>query len=237
MNYLVLDTSSVTACCGVATQEGRVLSGACVDVPLTHSETLMPMIEGVLRNASLTMDQVDVLAVCAGPGSFTGVKIGVSAAKGLAFERQIPCAAVSTLAALAHNFEGISCDCLLVPVMDARCRQVYTASFLCEGGEISRLTADEALPLEDAAGNWKNAGRGVVFTGDGARLCADYGKGLFPCRTAPFSLRAVTPYGIARAAEKMRAAGALVAPKDLLPLYLRAPQAERELRKRHSASV
>ncbi len=232
MNILVMDTSSVTACCGVVNDERKILSCGYVHVPLKHSQTFMPMTESVLACAGMTVDQIDLLAVCAGPGSFTGVRIATAAAKGLAFGRDIPCVAVSSLSALAHNFEGILYDGLLACVMDARCRQFYTACFECESGKITRVSPDEALLSEDAAALWQKSGRRVLFVGDGAEICFREYRERFPCAIAPPHLRYVTPYGIAAAAESLPAEGSRVSPQMLRPVYLRVPQAERELKEK-----
>lgn len=233
MTVLTMDTSSITASAGVVdTDADRVLSEAFADVPLTHSQTVLPMTDAVLSNADVAFEDIEVLAVCHGPGSFTGVRIGVAAAKGLGFERDLPCAPVSTLEALANNFAGVPMDAVVCAVMDARCRQVYTATFACEQGMISRLTPDDAISIDDCKAALKTLGKPVVFVGDGATLCEEACKGELTCTAAPAHLRYVRPRGIALAAARMQREGGLIPASQLQPMYLRLPQAERELKAR-----
>lgn len=231
MTILTIDTSSVTACSGVVDGDNdRVLSEAFSDVPLTHSQTVLPMTQSVLEHGGLLFDDVSLLAVCAGPGSFTGVRIGVAAVKGLGFEKDLPCAPVSTLEALALGFDGIPCDTLVCAVMDARCRQVYTATFSCQNGVVTRLTPDEAMSIDDCKAALVKLGRPVVFVGDGAVLVNDACKDELSTAAAPSHLRFVRPRGIALAAKRMAAGGELIPSSQLMPTYLRLPQAERELK-------
>ncbi len=231
MKYLTIDTSSVTASVGVVdTQTDKVLSECFADVPLTHSQTVMPMTQSVLSQAGILFENVDCIAVCSGPGSFTGVRIGVAAAKGLGFEKDMPTASVSTLEALSLNFDGIPCDAVICAVMDARCRQVYTASFSCDNGAITRLTPDEAMSIDDCKAALKALGRPVIFVGDGAQLCYDACKDELDCVAAPTPLRFVRPRGIALAAERLASQDKLIPASQLQPTYLRLPQAERELK-------
>ncbi len=232
---LTLDTSSVTACAGVAqTDDGRVLSEAFVDVPLTHSQTVLPMTKSVLDQASMTFDDIEAVAVCYGPGSFTGVRIGVAAAKGLGFERDLPCAPVSTLEALACGVDGVPFSGVICAAMDARCRQVYTASFSCENGSVGRITPDEAMSLDACLEQLEAGGRPVLFVGDGAVLCYEAAKDKLPCSLAPSHLRFVRPRGIALAAKRLAERDGWVSAATLQPLYLRLPQAERELKARQA---
>lgn len=231
MKILTIDTSSVTACSGVAdVQKDTILSEAFIDVPLTHSQTVLPMTQSALSHAGLSLHDVDLLAVCSGPGSFTGVRIGVAAVKGLGFAKDRPCAAVSTLEALAMNFAGMPVNAIVCAVMDARCRQVYTATFSCDNGVITRLTADEAMSIDDCKARLQSLGRPVVFVGDGAVLCYDACKDELDCTAAPPSLRYVRVRGMALAAKRLFDEGTLVSASQLQPMYLRLPQAERELK-------
>lgn len=233
MKVLTIDTSSVTASAGVVdTNADRVLSEAFADVPLTHSQTVLPMTDAVLSHADLMFDDIEVLAVCNGPGSFTGVRIGVAAAKGLGFDRELPCAPVSTLEALANNFAGVPMDAVVCAVMDARCRQVYTATFLCERGVVTRLTPDEAMSIDDCKRQLQARQKPVVFVGDGACLCEEACKEDLACTAAPVHLRYVRPRGIALGAARLQREGGLIPASQLQPMYLRLPQAERELKAR-----
>jgi len=231
MKILTIDTSSVTACSGVADVErDAVLSEAFIDVPLTHSQTVLPMTDAALSHAGLSLDDIDLLAVCSGPGSFTGVRIGVAAVKGLGFEQDRMCAAVSTLEALALNFDGMPLNAIVCAVMDARCRQVYTATFSCDNGVVTRLTADEAMSIDDCKANLKALDRPVVFVGDGTLLCQNACADELDCTAAPSHLRYVRVRGMALAAKRLYDEGKLVSASMLQPMYLRLPQAERELK-------
>ncbi|MBQ9414996.1 MAG: tRNA (adenosine(37)-N6)-threonylcarbamoyltransferase complex dimerization subunit type 1 TsaB [Clostridia bacterium] len=231
MIILTLDTSSVTAACGLVDgEQDKLLYESFINVPLTHSQTILPMTQTALQTAGRTIEDVDLLAVCHGPGSFTGVRIGVAAAKGLGFERGILCAPVSTLEALAQNYAGVQTDAVIAAVLDARRQQVYTALFDCANGVITRLTDDQALAIDDAQKFWKNAKKSVIFVGDGADLCYNACKDALPCSVAPPSLRYVKPRGIALAAVRMAREGQTVPVSELHPFYLRLPQAERELK-------
>ncbi len=235
MKILTIDTSSVTACSGVVdTQRDTVLSEAFIDVPLTHSQTVLPMTHAVLAHAGLHLSEIDLLAVCNGPGSFTGVRIGVAAVKGLGFEKNLPTAPVSTLEALALNFDGVPMNGVICAVMDARCRQVYTASFTIESGVVSRLTPDEAMSIDDCRDRLQAIGKPVVFVGDGALLCYDACRETLDCVAAPSHLRYVLPRGIALAAARLEREGGLIPASQLQPMYLRLPQAERELKAKQS---
>ena len=145
MKTLALETSAKSVSVAV-TENGTLLAQAYQDRGLTHSVTLMPLLDGMLKTAGLTLDDMDIIAVAQGPGSFTGIRIGVSAAKGLAWAKALPCCGVSTLEAMAYgvtDFEGI-----VVGAMDARRQQVYNALFRTENGCVTRLCADRAVAME-----------------------------------------------------------------------------------------
>ena len=149
MKILALETSAKAVSAAV-TEDGKVLASGYQDTGLTHSRTLMPIVEHILKNTDLTVQDCDVIAVAAGPGSFTGIRIGVSAAKGLAFAAEKPAVGVSTLAAMARNVAWL--DGLVICAMDARRQQVYNALFQAENGTLTRLTPDRAISLEDQIG-------------------------------------------------------------------------------------
>lgn len=231
MKILAIESSAGPASCAVW-EDGRLLAASAVYTGLTHSQTLLPMTADMLRNAGLTMDDVDLLAVAAGPGSFTGVRIGVAAVKGLAFAKDKPCCGVSTLAAMARLTEGLPFTGTVCAVMDARCRQVYTARFACRDGALERLSPDEALPLEvlrDALA--AESAKPVLLVGDGAAFCYDALAGELPfLRPAPEGLRLQHARGVA--AEAAAHPETAVPGDRLVPRYLRLPQAERELRRK-----
>ncbi len=225
MKILALETSAKAVSAAV-TEDGKVLASGYQDTGLTHSRTLMPIVEHILKNTDLTVQDCDVIAVAAGPGSFTGIRIGVSAAKGLAFAAEKPAVGVSTLAAMARNVAWL--DGLVICAMDARRQQVYNALFQAENGTLTRLTPDRAISLEDLAAELKGDQRPKIVVGDGARLCwqALSEQGV-SCRMAPSHLVMQNAVSVALEAESLAEAGHLVTAQELQPVYLRPAQAQR----------
>ena len=241
---LALESSAGPASCALLRWNpkgtNRLVARAAAHTGLTHSQTLLPMVGSLLRHAGLSIDDVDILAVSAGPGSFTGIRIGVSAVKGLAFARNLPCAGVSTLAAMARGIEGMPFEGIVLTAMDARCAQIYTASFACEKGRISRLTPDEALTIEEVGGRLQNlpefAKKSIFIVGDGAEICYNALRDKVPgLILAPETLRYQQAAGVALEAAMVAGKGGLITADGLMPRYLRLPQAERELRARRQA--
>lgn len=222
MRILAVDTSAVCAAVAV-TEDGKILSECQTNTGLTHSRTLMPMIDSTLRNAEISLDSIDFLACSAGPGSFTGVRIGVAAIKGLCDGLKKKCLPVSTLEALAYNLLGRSCTA--VSVMDARCNQVYCGIFRVEGEKVSRLTDDEAIKIEDLGEKLKSYDD-VIFVGDGARLCH---RALGYAIASPSELFQ-RGSSVAFCAAENYSEEKLLEASQLMPVYLRLPQAERELK-------
>lgn len=240
MKILALETSAKSASAAV-TQDGTVLASAYQCSGLTHSRTLMPMVEDMLRNAELTMEEMDAIAVAAGPGSFTGLRIGVAAAKGLAWAAEKPCCAVSTLEGMAENLRHLD-NALVICAMDARRSQIYNALFLAQDGALRRLTPDRAIALSELLGQLRHLSfeptPTAVVLGDGAELCRDYlTENGYPCRLAPPRLLRQNAEGVALAAERMAAAGGLIPAQELTPVYLRLSQAERERLAREQAQA
>ncbi len=235
-HLLAVESSAGPASCALLRVEGEsqtVLATASVNTRLTHSQTLMPMITDMLKNAGLSQSDVDALAVAVGPGSFTGVRIGVAAVKGLAFPTDLPCVPVSTLEGMAARFAGLPLSCDILAVMDARCRQVYTALFSLENGVVTRETSDEAITLDELSARLATRTRPIVAVGDGAAMTVRELSAAVPLlRVAPAGLSEQHAVGVARAAVSHIAAGETVSGDALLPVYLRLPQAERELRRR-----
>ena len=228
MKILAIETSAGPSSCAL-TENGLVLASCYNNTAQTHSQTLLPMVEEMLKQAAVSMSEVNLLAVSAGPGSFTGVRIGVSALKGLSFTHNKPCVGVSTLAAIARNAECIGFEGVVCAVMDARCRQVYTACFMAENGGIVRLTEDEAISTDVLKERLQSYEKPVMLVGDGAMLCyKEFEQTLSMLHLAPPHLRFQTAVGVAREAEGCETVSA----EALQPLYLRLPQAERELKAR-----
>ena len=200
-----------------------MLASAYQDTGLTHSRTLMPLAESLLKNVGLSARDMDAFAVAAGPGSFTGIRIGVAAAKGLAFGAERPAVGVSTLSAMARNVAFA--DGLIIAAMDARRAQIYEASFRARNGQLERLTPDRAVSLADLADELSGESAPIMTVGDGAALCAGYlnAHGV-PCRIAPPHLVMQNAVSVALEAETMPES-AFVPAQGLRPVYLRPPQA------------
>ena len=225
MKILGLDSSGLVA--SVAVVENDVLLAEyTTDYKKTHSQTLLPMLEELRNMIELDMDTIDAIAIASGPGSFTGLRIGVSAVKGLAWAAEMPCIPVSTLEAMAWPLAHLEGN--VVCAMDARRQQIYNAVFLAEGGSLTRLRADRAVSLEETAADLEELDGPMVIVGDGAKLCFDFltSRGV-PCDLAPGHLRLQSAVGVAMAAWRRWPEGCVSA-QELTPTYLRLSQAERE---------
>ena len=225
MKILALETSAKAVSAAVS-EDGKILASGYQDTGLTHSRTLMPIVEHILKNTGLTMADMDAVAVAAGPGSFTGIRIGVAAAKGLAFGADKPSIGVSTLAAMAR---GVAfSDGLVICAMDARRNQIYNALFEAKDGQLTRLTDDRAIALADLAEELRTDPRPMTVVGDGAKLCHTFlTEAGISCRMAPPHLVMQSAMSVALEAEALAAEGALVSAQELEPVYLRPAQAER----------
>ena len=206
---------------------GKLLAESYQNTGLTHSQTLMVMAEDMLKASGKTMADVSAVAVAEGPGSFTGVRIGVAAAKGLAWGGQIPCYGVSTLESMALTlgaYQGYVC-----PVMDARRNQVYNALFYVNCGQLERITEDRAIALTDLAEELTALKEPIFLVGDGSNLTFNTLKDTIPSLVLPPEHRMhQRASGVALAAAKKIAAGDPGDGAALTPNYLRLSQAERE---------
>lgn len=226
MKILAIETSAVTASVAV-TEDEQLLAQSFQNSGLTHSATLMPMAADLLKNTGITMDDIDVIAVAAGPGSFTGIRIGVAAAKGLAWPGDKPCAPCSTLESMAWQCAHM--DGEICAVMDARRKQVYNARFRGGSEGLERLSEDRAIAVEDLIEEVKKSGKTQILVGDGAALCYNaFEAAGVPVRMAPPHLRYQTAWGVARAALELARQDKLVPAGQVTPQYHRLSQAERE---------
>ena len=215
--------SSAKAASVALVQDGRLVSQYSQCSGLTHSRTLLPMAEDMLKNAELSLKDVDMYAVAHGPGSFTGIRIGVSTVKGLAWASDKPCVGVSTLEAMAWH--GLSAGGYICPVMDARRNQVYNALFKIEKGRPIRLTDDRPIGLAELSVELRELGAPVLLVGDGAEISARwFDKEGIAYTVAPENLVWQSAWGVAMAAQDKTPGNC----DELLPVYLRLSQAERE---------
>lgn len=216
---LGIDSSAISAGCALV-EGSKIVAEEFLNSQHTHSETLLPMVRSMLQSAGVELSEVERIAVTSGPGSFTGLRIGIAAVKGLCMGAEKPCVGVSTLEAIAYNFIGI--DGVICACMDARCKQVYNALFHSENGIITRMCEDRAITLEELSGVLSNLEDKIILAGDGAEITDKFTEGKFSL--APPALRFQRGSGVCFAAEKLPD----IEPKALMPTYLRLPQAERE---------
>lgn len=206
---------------------GKLLGESYQNTGLTHSQTLMKMAEDLLCSCGMTVADITAVAVANGPGSFTGVRIGVAAAKGLAWGAEIPCYGVSTLEAMAEGL-GVY-DGYVVPTMDARRDQTYTAIFRAEAGKCTRILEDSAISFAELGEKLKKCEKQIFLVGDGATLCYNTLIEAVPGLVLPPEHRQhQRAAGVALVAERMAEAGLPGDGAALKPNYLRLSQAERE---------
>lgn len=228
MKILSIECSASPASCAII-DDGKIKASSFINTKLTHSQTLMQMIINTLDNSATNLNDIDRIAVAVGPGSFTGLRIGISAVKGLASPNNIPCVPVSTLDGMAEQF--CDRDCVVCAVMDARCNQFYNALFEIKNGEIKRLSEDRALMADELKAeilNISNDAR-IIICGDGADLFYKNVSELKNITLAPEHLKFQSAVGIGLYAHKNSDKTNVIMPEKLLPKYLRLPQAEREL--------
>ena len=226
MKILALE-SSATACSVALCEDEKLIAQSYQNNRLTHSVTLMPMTVNLLSGCGISLDEVELIAVAAGPGPFTGLRIGVAAAKGLAWPAGKRCAACSTLESMSWNLAHTSGE--ICAVMDARRHQVYNARFASDGATLTRLTPDRAISLEELADELKKSGNPQILVGDGAVLCYTTLKELgLDVRLAPPHLQFQSAWGVARCALELARRGELTDASGLTPNYHRLSQAERE---------
>ena len=227
MKILAFDSSAVSASVALV-EDGKLLAESFLNVGLTHSATLMPMTQQLLQASNCKLEDVDALAVSAGPGSFTGLRIAVSCVKGIAAALNKKCVAVSTLEAMAYNLPPIG-EFTICAVMDARCKQFYNALFKVQNGEITRLCDDRAIMVDKLGEELKNISGVIVLVGDGSLLAFSMLADNNNVKLPPDNLRFQKASSVAAAAIKKYNNNETVSAAALMPSYLRLSQAEREL--------
>lgn len=228
MLILALESSAVAASAALC-RDGQLIGQYIQCSGLTHSRTLLPMAEDLLRNTETSLSDVDLFAVSRGPGSFTGVRIGVATVKGLCWGAEKPAVGVSSLEAMSWNGVAAGEGTYVCCCMDARRSQVYNALFVIKGGKPVRLCQDRAVSLPELVEDVKKVDSPVFLVGDGAKLCYNnFSDNKVECVLAPESNRYQSAWGVCMAAMDKSAESAA----DLLPVYLRLSQAERERQER-----
>ncbi len=225
MKILALDSTAQIATVALC-EDSRLLAEYSVNNGNTHSETILPMIESMLRMFRLTTDHIDLFCASAGPGSFTGVRIGAATVKGLAFEKNKPCIGVSSLEALAQNLSIL--NGLLCPVMNARRKQVYTALFRCQDGKLQRLMDDSAIAISELDELLKEYDEPIYLCGDGYDITKEHLT--HPTQNTPDRLRHQSAYSVAQVALGLYESGVRTTDAQMVATYLRPCQAERESR-------
>ncbi|MBO5287059.1 MAG: tRNA (adenosine(37)-N6)-threonylcarbamoyltransferase complex dimerization subunit type 1 TsaB [Clostridia bacterium] len=219
MKILAIDSTASTSTVAVLENE-RLLSLYSANISNTHSETLLPMVKSVLETLKLKPEDIDAYAVSEGPGSFTGVRIGVATVKGLAFAREKICVGVSTIEALCENMEGF--DGIICPIMNARRGQVYTGAF----DQGKRILDDCCMMLDELIPILEGYGRPIYFVGDGYCLIEKMENESF--MHTPQMLRYQNAYSVGKVAYRKIQNGEYTTDEALRVEYLRKPQAERE---------
>ena len=220
MNILAVDSSALTATVAVL-KDGEIKGEMSFTTSLTHSETIMPMVDEVLSKSGLTINDIDLFACSEGPGSFTGLRIGIGTVKGLSYGLGKKVCGISTLEALAYNISYT--DMLIAPIMDARRGQVYNALYKYEDGKLVTVTEPRALAVEELCAE---INENVIFVGDGVKVH----KNKITELLGEKAIFAMPQHCLQRAASVAYAAlnKEAVNPVDLSVVYLRKPQAERE---------
>ncbi len=227
MKILALDSTALTASVALC-EDQTLLAEYTLENGNTHSETLLPMIESVLKLFGLTTNDLDLFAAAAGPGSFTGVRIGAATLKGLAFDTQKPCLGVSTLEALAENLSMM--NGLVCPVMNARRKQVYTALFRFENGMGTRMMPDSAIAISELDTILAQYDEPIWLVGDGYDLCQELLS--HPTHQTHERLQRQSAYSVAQVALRNYRNGIRTTDASMVPTYLRVSQAERERNER-----
>lgn len=227
MKILSLDASanSASVCIYDATED-KIIGDFYINTKLTHSQTLVPMIDALLGSTKLNLSDIDFFAVNTGPGSFTGIRIGVSVIKGMAMALSKPCVSVSTLHSMAYNFID-SEDVVVCACMDARRNQVYNALFSVNNGVVNRICEDRAISVEALFSELETIDKTVVLVGDGAELCYRQ-KADCDVALSVASKRYQRATSVALAAVELINKNETLSAATLMPTYLRPSQAERE---------
>lgn len=233
MKILALDSSGLVASVALL-QDETLMAEYTMNYKKTHSQTLLPMLDEIRKGVDLDLETLDAIAVAAGPGSFTGLRIGSATAKGLGLALHKPLIGVPTLEALAYNFYDTPEDTVICPIMDARRKQVYTGIYAFKDHRLVTVRNQEALPMEELIRELNALGKKVIFLGDGVPVFREMisEKCQVPCSYAPAHLNRQRAGAVAALGAVYYKEGKLQTPEEHQPEYLRVSQAERERAKR-----
>lgn len=233
----ILSVDTCLKSCSVAIHQDEKLIGEFfLNNGLTHSQTLIPMVEGLLKQMGLGVKDVNLFSVVNGPGSFTGVRIGMAAVKGMAFPFETPCVTISSLRALAlgaKEFEGIICPCI-----DARNNQIYNAIFKACGGKIERITKNRAIEIDDFINEIQSYEDRIIFVGDAAEMCYNISKKYISNKKMlflPEEFNTIRAGRVGEEAFKIYSSGCKYSFEEIKPQYLKLSQAERQLDEKKKA--
>lgn len=232
MKILAVDTSSSVA--AVAVMDNMALLGEYfINHKKTHSQRLMPMVKEIMDSLEITPEDIDIYAASSGPGSFTGLRIGITTIKAIAYAVQKPVISIPTLDALAFNIP--LSQSLVCPIMDARNEQVYTAIYKWEKNSQNKVTEYMGIPISELVQLIKGKNQNTIFMGDAVQIHRDFLKSELgdKCEFAPTSLMLQRASSVAQVAMNRASEGFTETCFDMVPFYLRKPQAERELEKRN----
>jgi len=232
LKVLAFDSSAIS-CSVCLLEDEKVLGEFFVNSRLKHSETLLIMTESLLKQTGIDLKEIDFLAVSAGPGSFTGLRIAISIVKGIGIVIKKPCVAVSSLSSMVYNLQDLK-NCIICCVMDARCNQVYNAVFDKNLDIITRKTEDRIIFIDDLLKELLNEKKSIYLVGDGANLCYNKIKDNFKnIYLVSENLKYQHAYGVAQAGKVLYKSNEILNARDLKPVYIRIPQAERELKNKN----
>ena len=228
MRILAIDSSSTVASVAIVEEE-KIIGEYTINNKITHSQTLLPMIDDMFKVSEIELETIDAIAITSGPGSFTGLRIGSATAKGLGQALDKPLVEVPTLEAMAYNF--FDTDKVICPIMDARRNQTYTAAFKLEGEELKELMAGCAISIEELVVKLNAIDEDVIFVGDGIPVFKEYIEAnlLKKAVFASAHLNRQRAGSVGALALKYLAEGKTVTANDFRPDYFRKSQAEREM--------
>ena len=233
MLLLAIESSGLVASVAIMSED-KLIGEYTTNFKKTHSQTLLPMLDEVVRMTGISLDDVDAIAVSGGPGSFTGLRIGAATAKGLGLALDKPLIHVPTVDALAYNLFGT--NQVICPIMDARRQQVYTGLYTFEGDAFKVLCQQKAVGIEEIVQEINGMGSPVIFLGDGVAVYRDIIEKTIqvPCCFAPLHLNAQRAGALAALGKIYFEEGRLETADEHVPDYLRLSQAERELKERQA---